>query len=138
MALIDINWKPNDRQLRQFAIAFLVFAGVAGGVLWWRIGLGWPSKALWIAGPIVAAIGLAFPRAIKPLYLGLTVVAFPIGFVLGYILLGLTYYLVVTPVGLAFRLLGRDPMRRKLDPEASTYWLERRRPEGPGRYFRQF
>ncbi|WHM40040.1 hypothetical protein [Streptomyces sp. BPTC-684] len=40
-------------------------------------------------------------------------------------LLAIVYLLVVTPVGLAVRLL-RDPLKRRPDPSASTYWNHRR------------
>ena len=33
MALIDVNWKPGSRELRQFAILFVIFAGVIGTVI---------------------------------------------------------------------------------------------------------
>jgi hypothetical protein len=39
----------------------------------------------------------------------------------------LFFCLVLTPVGLVMRLLGRDPMRRAYDPDAASY----RQPRGP-------
>jgi hypothetical protein len=36
------------------------------------------------------------------------------------------------------RLAGYDPMRRKFEPEAKTYWVERRVSDSPDRAFRQF
>ena len=38
------------------------------------------------------------------------------------VLLFLLYFLVVTPAGLIARI-GRDPLSRKWDPAASTYWI---------------
>ncbi len=136
--MIDLNWNPDRRQLRQFAVAFLVFSAVAGGLLWRRLGPGWASYALWIAGPVVAAVGLLLPRAMKPLFIGLSLLAFPIGFVVGFVLLALTYYTIVTGIGLLFELFGRDSMDRKLEPGAESYWKKRPPAPPPGRYFRQF
>ncbi len=136
--MIDINWKPTDRELRQFGLIFLGFSALLGAIFWWRWGPGPATWALWAAGPLVALVGLALPRALKPLYLGLTLVAYPIGLVVSNVLLGITYYLVVTPIGLVFRLLGRDPLHRRFNPEAKTYWIPRRPPASAGRYFRQF
>jgi hypothetical protein len=48
------------------------------------------------------------------------------------------YYLLLTPVGLVFRLIGRDPLRRRFDRNATTYWIARRPPETSDRYFHQF
>lgn len=39
------------------------------------------------------------------------------------ILLGAIFLAVITPFGLAMRLLGRDPLRLKADPQAKTYWI---------------
>ena len=136
--MIDINWNPTRRQLRQFAVAFLIFAGIGSGLLWWRFGPGWYLPTLWIAGPIVATVGLLIPKAVKPLFVGMSLLAFPIGFVLGTVLLALTYYIIVTSIGLVFKLLGKDPLGRKLDREAATYWKKRPPTPEPGRYFRQF
>lgn len=136
--MIDINWNPDNRQLRQFAVAFLVACGLVGGLLTWQFGAVLVPKILWITGPIVAAIGLALPRAVKPLFIGLTLAAWPIGVVVGTLLLALTYYLIVTPIALGFKLLGKDPMQRKLDRAAPSYWIERRRKTDVGRYFQQY
>lgn len=39
--------------------------------------------------------------------------------------LGFVFYLVLTPVGFIFRLLGRDPL--KLNPRVTTsYWIEKK------------
>jgi hypothetical protein len=46
------------------------------------------------------------------------------------IIMRLLFFGVVTPIGLAMRLTGRDPLRRRHDPSASSYWIVRR-PPGP-------
>lgn len=138
MAMIDLNLDPNKKELRQFSIALIVATALVGGLLWWKLGPNPWSKGLWIGGPVAGLLGLTIPIAIKPLFIGLSVVAYPIGLVLGTVALGLVYYLMVTPIGLVFRLLGRDPLQRKLDPAAASYWIERKQTRGVGRYFQQF
>ena len=136
--MIDLNLKPSERQLKQFGVAFLVAGLVVGGVLWWRIGPNLASKILWAAGPVAALVGLLVPKALKPVFIALTLLAFPIGLVIGNIAMALTYYLIVTPIGLVFRLVGRDPLHRKLDREVASYWIERPPQVPEERYFRQF
>jgi len=46
--------------------------------------------------------------------------------------------LVFTPIGLTMRLFGWDPLERRFDPNASTYWVEHKPPASPSRYFQQF
>jgi hypothetical protein len=41
-------------------------------------------------------------------------------------------------LGLIFRLIGRDALCRKFDPEAPTYWLPHRQTKKVERYFQQF
>ena len=41
------------------------------------------------------------------------------------------FFLVVTPTGMVMRLLGKDPLHRRFEPNAKTYWIERA-PSGSG------
>ncbi len=44
--------------------------------------------------------------------------------------MGVIFFFTVTPIALMFRILGKDPLRLKLDPEAKSYWIYRD-PPGP-------
>jgi hypothetical protein len=46
------------------------------------------------------------------------------------VVMGVVFFAVVTPVALILRVLGKDPLRLKLDPTAATYWIDRI-PPGP-------
>ena len=46
------------------------------------------------------------------------------------IILGVMFFLVITPVGFLMRLAGKDLLRMKLDPNCTSYWI-RREPPGP-------
>jgi hypothetical protein len=39
--------------------------------------------------------------------------------------MGFIFFLTVLPTGLILRLLGKDPMRRKFDTQAASYWILR-------------
>ena len=49
-----------------------------------------------------------------------------LGFVVSHVILTLFFFLVITPVGLVARLLGKDFLSLKLDRETQTYWIPRR------------
>lgn len=125
--MISIDWNPTPRKLRQFAAASLV----AGGVL---AGFGrWPIVGLVFAA--AGLLGLASPRLVRPLYLGLSVVTAPIGWVVSNLLLALIFLLVITPLGLLLRLTGRRGVLRR--PAAST-WERHSPPSSAGQYLRQY
>jgi Saxitoxin biosynthesis operon protein SxtJ len=62
----------------------------------------------------------------------------PLAWSISTLILVVIYYGVITPIGLAMRALGRDPMHRKFDRDATTYWLPRKQPDDEDRYLRQF
>jgi hypothetical protein len=139
MAMIDINWKPPPRDLRVFSVGFLVFVSALAAYLHWRHGVSLGTcTILWSVAGAIGVLGLAVPRAVLPVFIVLMVVALPIGWVVSHVLLALIYYGMVTPIGLLMRGLGHDPMGRAFDPDAKTYWVERKPVDDTRRYFRQF
>ena len=56
---------------------------------------------------------------------------------LSFVLLGLLFYGVLTPIGLFFRLIGRDALQRRIEPERETYWQPHEQAK-VRRYFKQF
>lgn len=138
MAMIEIDRHPSPRTLRQFAALFLAALGIAGFVVLRRTGLVEPALAVWAVALVVGVAGLIRPRAIRLVWVGMLYAAFPLGWLVSHLLLGIVLYLVFTPIGLLLRLLGRDPLERGFDPRASSYWTERRQADRMERYFRQF
>lgn len=134
MKLVEINWNPTDRQLRQFgALAALFLPGLAwiwGGS---RTTIGW----LLAFGLAVAAVGWIRPRVLKPLFVGMTLAAIPLGMVVGEVAMLTIYFAVFLPIGLVFRIKGRDNLRLKRERSATTYWAPKRQPTGVGSYYRQ-
>ena len=66
------------------------------------------------------------------------VLAFPIGWTVSLLLLALVYYAVFTPIAVVFRLIGRDALVLRRQPDAASYWREHEAPADVRRYFRQF
>ena len=138
MAMIEIDRHPSARTLRQFAGMFLIAFGVIGFLVLRRTESLQAALVIWGVALLVFLVGTAKPRAIRLVYVGLIYLAFPIGWVVSHILLALVLYLVFTPIGWALRLLGRDPLLRRFDPAAESYWTPHRQPTSIDRYFRQF
>ncbi len=137
--MIPIQTNPSDRQLRQFAgIWFPLFAAMLGYILISAFELNQVAYGLWIFAGIAAVVGLIVPRAIKFLFVGLMFATFPIGFVVSHVILVLLYYVILSPLGILLRVMGKDPMLKKPDPNASSYWKEREPVTTSDVYFRQF
>ena len=87
---------------------------------------------------LIGAVLWIVPQIAKPFYLAWYFIACCMGIVISNLLIATFYYLVITPTGLIMRALGRDPMKRKWDPNAKTYWEDTEKDIAPERYFRQF
>ncbi len=84
-------------------------------------------------------VGWVIPSFMRLVFVGMSYLAWPIGFVVSHVVLAAVYYLVLTPIGLLMRVFGYDPMARRFDREAASYWHERATAGSEAkRYFRQF
>ena len=106
-------------------VFFAVFAVI--GFIWRDSAAGW---FLFAASFGVLAAALVVPKILSPF----NRIWFRFGLLLGKVttpfVMGLLFYLVVTPTGLIFKALGKDPLTLRLDGEVESYWIERR-PPGP-------
>jgi hypothetical protein len=138
MSLVEINWNPEKRELRKFGVIAVVVLGIAGIILRFVFGAAFiPALSVAIAGLCIFLITLISARAGRLVYLALTIAALPIGLVISVILMGTFYFLILTPVGLVFKLIGRDSLQRKFEPDAKTYWTSRKHTGDIERYFHQ-
>jgi hypothetical protein len=132
--LVEINWNPTDRQLRQFgaisALALPAMGRLWGGSAAFVVGLATVGASMFVCGWFR-------PQSLKPLFLGMTIVAIPIGMVFGELTMLAIYFVVFLPIGLAFRITGRDSLQLKRDRIATTYWQSKKQPAGVASYFRQ-
>ena len=137
--MIEINWSPDRRFLRQFAALLIVFFGLIGAHQYFARGATTTALVLWTVGVVLGGMGLAVPGVARYVYLGWMCLLYPIAWVVSHAVLVLVYYAVITPIGVVMRLCGRDPMQRKFDRSASSYWQARPAARGGvERYFRQF
>ena len=139
MSLIEINWHPNYKQLRAFGIIAFIALAIMSLLLYLLKGLAvkWALTIFGVGFTIFLSSSI-FPKLTRMIYVGLMIVTLPIGLVVSLTLLAVFYFLLLTPLALFFRLIGRDPLRRKFDSTTNTYWLRRCPPESLDRYLHQF
>jgi hypothetical protein len=138
MTWSDLPRNPSAKVLRQFAAAWLVVFLAMGAHQAFGKGHQQLGAGIAIAAVVIGVLGLVRPLAVKWIFVGWMMLAFPIGWLVSQVVLLFLFYVMLTPVALFFRLTGRDSMCRKLDSSASTYWIAKEQPQDPARYLRQY
>jgi polyferredoxin len=134
--MITPQWRPDERQLRQFAWISLVGFPALGVLLWRAHGTPLSAMVLSAFGVLVWLVGLLEPKRIRFVYVALLAISVPIGWVVSNLLLRAVFYGVVTPVGLLFHLVGRDALSLRR-PQGPSYWRDLEAHEDAASYFRQ-
>ncbi|MEE3330337.1 MAG: SxtJ family membrane protein [Myxococcota bacterium] len=146
--MIDLDFDPDEKTLRQFGfIALFGFSAIAA-LAWFELlvfATGWLGEAretvaysLLGAGGVTSMLSLVYPKANKPIFVGLSILAFPIGFVLSYVIMGTLFFVVITPIGVLVRLFAEDPMHRGFEADSDSYWSDCRADRPNESYFKQF
>ena len=114
---------------RSFGVVFAVVFAIIG--VFPLFGEG-GKPAIWsiIISGIFLALAVALPSVLAPLNKIWTKFGQLLQKIVSPIVLGAMFYVVLTPFGLAVRLMGKDLLRLKLDRAASSYWIHRT-PPGP-------
>ena len=124
--MIDFDFKSEKADIRRFSnfvpIALVVWGTILGFTH------GWGGRSEWIlyaAAVIIFFWGMISPFTLKPLYLGWMYFTKVFSWLLTTLVLGLVFYIGFTVTGLVMRLLGRDPLHRRIDRQAKSYWVKR-------------
>lgn len=129
---------PSKTELRKFGVTVGLAFAVFGAISWWR-GHETPPKVLWTLATLLVVPGLLAPALLGPVNRVWMRMAHVLGQINTRIILGILYFLVITPVGLLLRLLKGDPMDRSLKEPKSSAWVKREpQPIELARYERQF
>lgn len=145
--MLQLNLDPEPRILRQFGIIALFGFGLLAFAAWtesfiFAMGLGSARMAVVSVfgglGVLSLVFSLVAPKLNRPIYVGLALLTYPIGLVLSYLIMATLFFVIIGPIGLTLRALGKDPMRRSIDRAARSYWTDVERQRGSADYFRQF
>jgi predicted membrane metal-binding protein len=116
---------------RSFGLVMAAFFSIVA--LWPLIHDFSPTAPRWwavtVAG-IFAGLALSRPALLGPLNKLWMKFGLLLHMIVSPIVLGLLFYVSVMPIGLLMRALGKDPLRLRRDPNATSYWLHRT-PPGP-------
>jgi hypothetical protein len=126
MSWINDEYQKLDRSSRAlrrfgFTVGFVIL--FLGGILLWRHrGAGWPLVAI---GTVLLLVAGLAPLRLKWVHGPWMIVSLALGWVVTRILLTMVFFLVVTPIGLLQRLLGKRLIEIAFDADAVTYWQPR-------------
>jgi len=123
--LIDYDFNPTRKDLQAFArfvpAALIVVAtgfGLIKGFMTFNL-------VFYGIAVILYLWGLIFLYSLKPIYLVWMVITRTIAFLVTTLVLSLVFYIGFTVIGLIMRLLGKNPLDRKFDRNADSYWIRR-------------
>lgn len=126
----DYSPHTNEKQAsdRSFGWVFTIFFALYGclpafrsrPVRWWALAVSGVFLLITLVRPTLLhfanrlwmRLGLLLSKVVNPL------------------ITGLLFYVVVTPMGVLLRMMGKDLLRLRWSPQAQSYWIERR-PPGP-------
>jgi hypothetical protein len=137
MTWSDLDWSPSRRVLRQFSALCLILLLTVGC---WHRSRGHEIRAeiLFILALSIGPLGLARPGAVRPLFITWMMLVFPIGWVVSRLAIAAMYFGVIVPLGLLFKLIRRDVLCRRYEPEVDTYWVQRPATVPVTSYFRPY
>ncbi len=124
--MTTINWSPSPRELREWALIVGAALGLAGVLFWfvdWGLfagGRGF-AKFLWSFGVFAFLTGVTGTKLGLPAYWLWMAFVTCVSWVITHVSLALVYFLVVTPLGLLARLMGRDKLELRARNK-DTYW----------------
>ena len=139
MALVEINFNPDKKQLRVFGFAGLVAALAVSAVFYYFKDV--EAKYCLVilgVGAVIFMISRLSLKVTKLIYVTMCMMMMPIGLVMNFIVFFLFFFLLMTPLGLLFKLCGRDILERRHQPEAQTYWTAHKQRSRIKSYFNQF
>ena len=120
------NSKIKIGSNRNFGIVFFIVFLV---VSLWPLTYGEPIR-IWsaIISLVFLILGLMNSKLLTPL----NKLWFKFGTILGAIIapivMGVVFFLVITPIGLFMKIIGKDLLKKRYDKKKATYWIIRGKP----------
>ena len=115
----------QDKQLRSFG---LILGGIFGAIAAWPLIFhGAPARS-WasVAAAVLILPALVYPRALYWIHKGWMALGQVMGWINTRIILGLVFYLIVTPIGLIRRVMGKGSLGKEFAPDAGSYRVTRK------------
>ena len=111
----------DNAGLRRFGLTTgSIVAALFGLVFPWLLERPWPIWPWAIAAPLWVLAAVC-PACLRPIYQGWMRFGLLLSKITTPIILGIVFYLVITPISLVWRAQAKDPMRRAFEPDTQSY-----------------
>lgn len=100
-----------------------------------------PTQARWlyVAAGVLLLVAVLLPGALRPLHTVSLLAGKGVGWLTTRLVLAGVYFLVLTPIGLALRLVGKDLLDQRIEQRRASYWrTPLQDPDDPHYWERQF
>ena len=132
-----INWHPNHREIRYFSVTMLIAFALANLIL--LLG-GKYRVAGWFfgCGFVLSVVCYFIPPVGKLVYFVWMAATYVLGRIVSPVVTAIIFYLLVTPIALVNRLMGKDRLRLKKPKDVSTYFVDHTESQDKESMRRQF
>ena len=131
------NIKTGKKDLRSFGITFGIIFLIIAGFLYYQEKDSF-QLFIYLAGSF-SGLGIILPIILKPFYMVWMIFAVILGWFMTKVILSLLFYLIITPIGLFLRIIGKDLLNLKEKKQQKSYWNMRNSEEEQNQnYEKQF
>jgi hypothetical protein len=124
------------KTLRDFGLLFCAVFVISAGVMYWK------NKPAWIwpaaAGAAFFLAAVIYPMALRLLFHLWMTLAAVMGWVMTRVVLVAAFSLIMTPLALVLRIMGKDLLDKKLRKDAPSYWKKHDKISDWTRYRQQY
>ena len=121
MAIVHNIPELDKKGLREFGLTFgAIFVIIFGVFFPWVLERDWPAWP-WIVAAPFWALALIYPQWLRPVYRVWMRFGLLASRVMTPLVLGLVFFVIISPMAVVMRLMGKDPIRRTLDQNQQSY-----------------
>lgn len=120
--------KEDPKEWRNFALLCCAMVLVLSGIALWKKWIGPRAYGMAMSVATIAAVlAVMQPEIFRKWYRLTMTLSFHIGQVMGRVILGIFYVLVLTPLGMLLRLMRKDLLEMKYRAQTESYWKPARK-----------
>lgn len=117
--------KSKRQHVQDFAALFGVIFLLVGTYLEYRIANPALTLSFWLSGIAFAGLGYKAPLLLLPLWSGWMKLGHALGFIVNFLIMGISWWLLAVPIGLLLKLIGKKVMDLSYGAPVETYWEDR-------------